>query len=314
MKILIVGASGFIGFHVCKLLLSFNYDIVALTRNPRTFDSLSVRYKKLIILDESCQDTFAYLDNIDVVIYASGIAHVQSELSNHIISLVLNVNLSKPLLYAQKCLKHKVKKFIFISSAKVHGEISTTKNPFYVDSPLNPCNLYSISKQLCEESLHSLFMNQESNLAIVRVPLVYGPNSKGNIRKFINIASLGFPLPIGSLDMNLRSYISIYNLCDFLIAVINYRYSFNHAFLIADKKPLSTKEFVEKIILSNNIKLKTFSFPPFLLRVLLILLNKKLMFEKLCHSFVVNSSYAENFFNWVPPLSFEESLQFNYDD
>lgn len=103
--------------------------------------------------------------------------------------------------------------FVFVSSAKVLGEVCP--QPAGEDALRLPLGAYAESKALAEERLGAAYQRHRLPLAIVRPPLVYGPGARGSFRLLLRCLARGVPLPLANAG-GARSIISVANLADAL--------------------------------------------------------------------------------------------------
>jgi UDP-glucose 4-epimerase len=140
----------------------------------------------------------------------AGIAHVSTDPSME--SLYYSVNRDLPIAVAQKAKKEGVKQFIFMSSMIVYGSDTNIT----ADTKPNPANFYGKSKLEAEEALLAL-ADDTFTVTIIRTPMVYGQNCKGNFSRLIKLAQKA---PIFPDFDNKRSMIYIDNLCAFILRCI----------------------------------------------------------------------------------------------
>ena len=103
----------------------------------------------------------------------------------------------------------KCRGFVFVSSAKVLGEICEV--PVAEDAPRAPVGAYAESKALAEERLLAAQQRGGPPLVIVRPPLVYGAGVRGSFRLLLRCLARGVPLPLADAE-GLRSMVSVTNL------------------------------------------------------------------------------------------------------
>ncbi len=155
-------------------------------------------------------------DGYDTVVHVAGIAHVSRNPKYE--GLYYKVNRDLSIAVAQKAKDENVKQFIFMSSIIVYGDDTDITNEIPIDRATKPvpANFYGKSKLEAEYQIY-LMQSSDFHVAIVRCPVVYGPNCKGNFVKLIKMAKLLFLIP----DINnTRSMIFIDNLCAFLSLII----------------------------------------------------------------------------------------------
>lgn len=145
-----------------------------------------------------------------------GIAHVSTDSSME--AQYYAVNRDLPIAIAKKAKEAGVRHFVFFSSMIIYGTDKTIGNDFIIDEDTipNPENFYGKSKLEAEQELFKL---QDDNfiVAILRIPMVYGPGCKGNFSQLLKVAKKS---PICPQIQNKRSMIYVDNLCEFLKIVI----------------------------------------------------------------------------------------------
>ena len=152
----------------------------------------------------------------DVVYHVAGIAHVNAKASME--ALYYKVNRDLTIEVAQIAKKAGVKQFIFMSSMIVFHESRSLK-PEMITSDTLPCpnGFYGDSKLQAEKGLHELECDT-FKVCILRPPMIYGPNSKGNFPRLIKLAA---KTPIFPDFHNQRSMLYIDNLAEFVLQAVN---------------------------------------------------------------------------------------------
>ena len=95
--------------------------------------------------------------------------------------------------------KSGVKRFLFLSSTKVNGEITRHGQPFKLDDLPVPDNPYGLSKYEAEQGLLALAQEIGMEVVIIRPPLVYGPGVKVNFAYMMKWMVKPMPLPFGAI-------------------------------------------------------------------------------------------------------------------
>ncbi len=300
MNILITGATGFVARYVSLHLCHSGFNVSTFSRKPfygpPTITSI---HGDLVY---SLNDLGPVLKGIDCIIHLEGLAHVMTSTPSHLaFRCFREVNVDRTLILASAAAAYGVKKFVFVSTIKVHGESTTFDNPFTsADVALSPVNPYSISKLEAELKLKELSAAKGLNLLIVRPPLIYGPGVKGNLRQLLKLISSGVPLPFGSLTNNRRSMISLNNFSCFLKRLL-WSSLANEVLLISDGQDVSTFYLVNLLCMHLGVKPALYPFPPVLLSAVLSSLGKKSLYNRLCGSLVIDPSHTFSKLNWFPP-------------
>ena len=151
----------------------------------------------------------------DCVFHVAGIAHSDSgKISEEKAKLYYAVNTNLTIETAKKAKADGVKQFIFMSSAIVYGDsapIGKTK-VITKDTPVDPANCYGDSKVQAENGIRPLG-DDGFKVVILRPPMIYGRDSKGN---YPLLAKLALKMPIFPYVKNERSMLYIENLCEFV--------------------------------------------------------------------------------------------------
>ena len=299
-KILVTGGSGFVGTALLKHS-SFSSALVI----GRTKPSSDNDYVKISL--DAATDYSVLLKGVDVIIHLAARAHVMDDKSNNPLEEFRSINTHATLNLAAQAAKIGVKRFIFVSTAKVLGEKTSQSIRFTAFDSLCPQDPYSVSKAEAEMGLQKIAQKSSMDLVIIRPPLVYGPEVKGNFEKLIRLTSLKVPLPLESIN-NRRSMVSVDNLVDLISKCITAKNAENQVFMVSDDHDLSTPELIRMICLSKGINSKMFSFPPILLELFLKCLGKGQVYERLCGSMQVDITHTKTQMKWEPITSPEKSF------
>ena len=153
----------------------------------------------------------------DVVFHVAGIVHQKEKPGMK--NLYLSVNRDLAVEVAKKAKKSGIKQFIFMSSMTVYGLEGKIDELVIINknTPCNPNSFYGKSKLEAENRIMELGDSRFS-VAIIRAPMVYGPNCPGNYRFLRKYARMIRVLP----DLkNQRSMIFIDNLTEFIRLLID---------------------------------------------------------------------------------------------
>jgi nucleoside-diphosphate-sugar epimerase len=304
-KILITGATGFIGRELLQQLIAKKYtNITALVR--RQSQEVPSEVAQVIINSDVTWADTPFPEGVTTLIHLAGRAHVLKEISSSPLDLYRADNVEYTLNLARKALVAGVKRFIFISSIGVNGS-STTNTPFDESSTPAPKADYAVSKWEAEQGLHDLLKGSDMELVIVRPPLVYAGNAPGNFRRLLKLVATGLPLPLGSVD-NRRSMVSLGSLVDFISLCVEHPAAANETFLISDGVDLSTPQIIERLAEGMGKRILLLAIPPGLMRWGARMAGMGGAFEQLCGSLVVDSSKARNLLGWREPLGVDQAL------
>lgn len=274
-RLLITGASGFIG---TQMVSTWQKDFEIFTTKLRTSNVDSVE-----------------LDNVDSVVFLTGIAHQSKETPS---SLYFEVNTDLAVTFAKKAKNKGVRQFIYFSSAKVYGEFGS----FNESSKCNPMDSYGQSKLKAEQAL-TLLSDSSFKVMIIRPPLIVGPSAKGNLIKLMKLVEKGWPLPFGKIN-NKRSMIGIDNLLLFTKMAIekNAKGIYN----IAEKTDISTSSLVRMIGRKLDVKLNLFAIPLMIRKVLFSITPSKM--NRLFGDFSLDCNDSFSRIGFTPEGSIENAI------
>ena len=320
-KILVTGATGFIGRNLCAFLKEKGYSVRAAVRNSMRDIAGVDEYMQVGDIDQTT-DWHQALDGVNAVIHLAARVHIMDDKANDPIEAFRKVNVLGTELLAQLAAKAGVKRFIFISSVKVNGEKTEgrgqraegrgkegeLKEAFSERDVPEPQDAYGISKLEAENVLKKIADETNLQIVILRIPLVYGPGVKANFKNLIKIASAGLPLPFKGIR-NLRSFLYLGNLTHAVIACIDHPKAAGETFMISDGEDISTPELINKIAFALNKKPVLFPFNLKILRAFCKIIGKSEELEKLTGSFLVDSSKIRNLLGWKAPFTMEEGLK-----
>lgn len=302
MKILVTGANGFLGSAVTQKLTNENVQIVRAVRDGGPDD---------VSIGDINDDTDWGVDliGVDCIVHCAARVHVMSEVSLESLFEFRQVNVGGTLNLARQAAEAGVPRFVFISSIKVNGESTHPGHPFTADQIPAPIDPYGVSKYEAEIGLMALSEKSGMEIVIIRPPLVYGPGVKANFLSMMNWLWRGFPLPLGSLRKNRRSFIFIDNLVSVIIACINHPAASNQIFLVSDDEDLTTSGLLERMALALGRPSRLIALPSTLIILLSKLVGKPDIALRLCGSLQVDIKKAKDLLGWSPPFSVDEGLR-----
>lgn len=216
------------------------------------------------------------------------------------------INTNVTLELAKKAAQAGIKRFIFISSIGVNGNVNI--RPFTAEDQPNPAEPYALSKWEAEQGLWQIQQETGMDVVIIRPPLVYGPGAPGNFGSLVRWVKKGVPLPLGAIH-NKRSLVGIDNLVDLIIRCIDHPAAANQVFLAGDGEDLSTTELLRGVGEAMGKPARLIPVPAGLLQLGATLLGKKAMAQRLLGSLQVDISKTCEMLDWKPPYTVQEGLR-----
>lgn len=302
-KVLITGANGFIGKELCLSLHKMGYEVIGGVRKDFAMPGI-----KIINVGEINKDTEwgPTLQGVEIVVHLASRVHIMQDKNPNPLEAYREVNVEGTAKLAKACCKAGVKKFIFLSSIKVNGE---GKDQPYVEEDIpSPADYYGVSKWEAEKILQKIFSSSEVDFTIIRPPLVYGPEVKANFHQLIKAVNYQLPLPLKRVQ-NMRSFIFIGNLINAINKVIQSEQKSRATYLISDGEDCSTSQLISKMSHILGRPCRLFAFPPNLLDLLLKILRKGQMGQRLFSSLTVSNQKFKKDLDWTPPYTLDEGLR-----
>lgn len=304
LKVLVTGASGFVGEAVVfRLLVDKKFYPIAAARNATRLHGLC----PVQPFDLIHTKVLPVLDDVQVVIHAAARVHVMNETAVDALAEFRKVNVEGTLRLAQRSAASGVKRFIFISSIKVNGESTQPGKPFTADDCPNPLDPYGVSKHEAEEALKQLGRDTGMEVVIIRPPLVYGPGVKANFLNMLSWLKKGIPLPLGAIH-NQRSMVAIANLVSLIVICIDHPAAANQTFLVSDGEDLSTTQLLRRLSRALGKPARLLPLPEWLLRLAALMLGKQAVAQRLCGSLQVDISKNRELLGWTPPINMEKTM------
>ena len=227
MKIIITGATGFVGSNLSKYLED----------KGNVVGKLSLR-KSDWILNK----------NADVIIHLAGKAHDTANTSADDEYFKVNRDLTIQLF--EEFLNSEIRDFIYFSSVKATAD--TIEGILDENHPSDPKTPYGKSKLEAENYLLSKQLRENKRLFIIRPCMIHGPGNKGNLNLLYKVVEKGIPWPLADFD-NQRSFLSIDNLNFLIERIISDQNMTSGIYNFSDDKALSTNDLV-KIIANTSGK------------------------------------------------------------
>jgi len=263
MDVLVTGGAGFIGSHLVKSLVGKGWDVVVLDdfssgkmKNlERLKGSGSLKTVKGDIRDRKVVGEV--LDGVDAVFHLAAFVDPAGSVEKPLETNDINVNGTLNVL--DGCVKNRVGKFIFVSSAGVYGDGNPL--PLRETHDLRPVSPYTASKISGEYYCKMFFDCYGVSSVILRFFNVYGPGQGANqyagvITKFVNSGLRGEPLTIYGDGTQTRDFINVEDVVAALLKALDFKSSRTEVFNVCTGKPVSINDLASLVreVLGKNLE------------------------------------------------------------
>lgn len=299
--ILITGANGFIGSSLYLEAIRRGSFVRCAKRSGNTF---CVDKHAYVVGDiNHLTDWREALLGCTSVVHCAAQIHATNSSNQANLEAFRLINVEGTLNLARQAALFGIKRFVFVSSIKVNGGATRLGIPFTSEDLPAPEDAYAISKAEAEQGLLLLAKESGMDVVIIRPPLVYGYGVKGNFSSLIRLVARRFPIPLGAVQNNRRSFLAIDNLVDFIFTCIVHPKAANEIFLVSDGADLSTSELLSMIGHALNRPPLLLNVPVVCLVFVATLLGKKAEAERLLGNLQLDTSHTYRKLGWKPPIS-----------
>lgn len=307
MSILVTGGNGFVGSALCREAVARGRSVRAAVRTPGSAGP-AVPEAVVPTLDAHSDWTQA-LQGCEAVIHTAARVHVMDESASDPLSEFRRVNVEGSLQLARQAARQGVRRFVFVSSIKVNGELTLADRPFTAQDTPAPQDAYGVSKAEAEQGLREIARESGMQLAIVRPPLVYGPGVKANFASLMRAIQRGLPLPLGAAGENRRSLVALDNLVDLLLTCAEHPAAAGETFLVSDGEDLSTAELCRRMGTALGKPARLLPVPTALLHWGATALGRGAVAQRLLGHLQVDISHTRRTLAWSPPIGVDEGLR-----
>lgn len=313
-KVLVTGATGFVGQLLCRNLLDSGIEVLAAARQRRPEIEFAGHPFTQIEVGEIRGDTdwSAALAGVETVFHLAARVHVMRETADDAMAEFRRVNVLGTLHLARCAAACGAKRLVYVSSIGVNGTQTTGLQHFSELDPPSPQGDYAVSKREAEQALHQVMQDTGLEIVIVRPPLVYGKGAPGNFEQMVKVLKLGLPLPFASVA-NLRDFIYVENLVDALRVCATHPAAVGQTYLVSDGEDISTPNLLRQLGAAMGHPVHLFPCPPALLKLAGCLTGRSDQIERLSSSLRVDSGKIRRELNWTPPYTLEQGLRATAD-
>lgn len=334
MKVLVTGASGFVGGYAVRALRDAGHKVTACSRSR--VEMPGIFYAPAPELGPGA-DWAAALTSIDAIVHLAGRAAVDGSGKAVVEDEYRTVNVEATRALAKQAAKAGVKHFVLMSS--LHAVAADSDERLSEQTEPHPVSAYGRSKLAAEKAIQEELRTSGCAWTILRPPLVYGFGNQANFGLLLKLVKTRVPLPLASVR-NRRNFIYVENLVDLIATCLGNPQAFGKIYLPSDGEDVSTPELIRAIARANagveqgawsrerggqgggsgrgretrhtphatRHSARLFHFPPSLLQAAGRLPGLGAL-RKLTSSLYVDSEPLRRDLGWTPPFTMDEGLR-----
>ncbi|MBN2067705.1 MAG: GDP-mannose 4,6-dehydratase [Candidatus Diapherotrites archaeon] len=307
-RVLVTGASGFIGSHLTEALLNNGAEVSVFIKwdssagsRPHIMDNLEPikgKLKNVLKGDISSEDTMKSIkaNNPEVILHLAAEAYVNYIFDHPAEVLKANLLGTLNVLHAAMDLKE-LKQVVCTSSSEVYGTAQTDS----IDElhPMNPTSPYAASKAAADRYCYSYWKTYGLPIAIIRPFNTYGPRHTYDvIPKFIELALKNEPLTVYGTGEQSRDFTYVSDMVEAFMLMASRKEAVGKAVNFGNGKDYSINFIAEKVKELSGSKSKIVHVE-----------QRKAEVQRL----ICNYGLAKKLFGWQPKVSIEEGLKKNIE-
>jgi nucleoside-diphosphate-sugar epimerase len=304
IRVLLTGVTGLVGSALAAALAESGHAVRAALRTDRPPPPGCAESVLVGDIGPDTDWTIALRD-VDQVVHAAARVHVRGDESMNA-ELYMQTNAHGTQRLAAAAADAGVSRFVLLSTVKVNGE-ETTGHAYTPSDEPRPRDGYAMSKWVAEQLLTQLAARSAMQAVIVRAPLVYGPGVRANFLRLLRWVDRERLLPLAAIR-NQRSLVSVWNLCDLLLHVLEHPAAAGRTWMVSDGRDVSTPDLVRYLASAMGRRARLLHVPVPLLLLAGGLLGNGAEMRRLCGSLTVDIAQTRERLSWSPPLSMDEAL------
>jgi nucleoside-diphosphate-sugar epimerase len=277
-RVLVTGASGFIGQALVEEFTTGGHRVRAAMRQPADIFSRSVEVVAVSDLTRPVEWRFL-LKDIDTVVHLAGIAFAGPGIADETYDRVNRLATAE---LASAARAAGIRRLVFVSSIRAQCGPVSDRTLTEADQP-QPTDAYGKSKLAAEDAVRA----SDVPFTIFRPVLVYGPSVKGNLARLLQFAQSPWPLPFGGFH-NRRSLLSRQNLISAIYLALVSPATIGETYIAADPSPLTLAEIIAAMRAGADRSPGLVPVPPALIAMALKAMRRTDEWERLGGEMVVD--------------------------
>jgi nucleoside-diphosphate-sugar epimerase len=316
MRVLVTGASGFVGQALVRRLIAAGISVRATSRHE-PFPGIAPVEWRCVSDAAPVRAWHEALAGCDAVIHLAALAHQIGRESRGRSAEFRRVNVELTRIVARASVTAGVKRVVFLSS--IAAMCSHSEQRVDESCRCEPEDDYGRSKLEAERALESELSGGAVDWCVLRAPLIYGPGNPGNMARLLRLTDSGLPLPLGAIR-NQRSFIFVDNLIDAIVTVVTHASAIRATYLVGDDSDFSTPQLVRALAAAREQRVRLVAVPVAVLKLIgqlgdlagrLLRINAGIdsySVDRLTGSLPVSSARFRSAFSWRPPVDVHSAI------
>ncbi len=296
-RVLVTGASGFIGRALVEELSVAGHRVRAAMRQPADVFRREVEVVAVSDLTRPVEWRLL-LKDMDTVVHLAGIAHAGKGTAEQTYDRINRLATAELAAAARAA---GIRRLVFISSIRAQSG-PTGNHPLTEADPPQPTDAYGRSKLAAEAAIRAA----EVPFTILRPVLVYGAGVKGNLARLMQLARSPWPLPFGSFT-NRHSLLARQNLIAAIRLALDAPVTIGETYVVADPIPLSLVEIIAALRAGQARSPLLVPVPPALIAMALKALHQTDVWDRLGGELVADPKRLL-LAGWLPPVDTRAGL------
>jgi nucleoside-diphosphate-sugar epimerase len=305
LRVLVTGATGFVGAALCRHLAARGHVVRAAVRSADRVDPDAGSRCAVGEIGPGT-DWRQALAGCNAIAHLAARVHVMHDSAADPLAEFRTVNVEGTRKLIEHAAEAGVRSIVYASTIKVNGVVSPGRGFVETDPPA-PADPYAISKWEAEQLVADRCARAGIGFTIVRPPLVYGPGVKANFLRLMRTVDQGLPVPLGAIH-NRRSLIYVRNLADVLARCLEVPAAGGKTYLVSDGDDVSTPELIRRVAAALGKPARLIGVPPPLLRVAARLVGRAAEYDRLVGDLAIDSSAIRRELGWEPPFGMVQAL------
>lgn len=295
MRILVTGASGFVGRVLAPALAAAGHAVVVPPRHEADLaDPAGYR---------------PFIEGADAVVHLAAYNPPRWRVRRGDRARFAALNVGATAALGRMALQAGVRSFVFLSSARVYG---IQDMPFYrEDIPPRPADPYGASKWQAEQGLHEIYAAASRQLLILRAPVIYGPGRGGVLGLVERFARYGLPFPAPYARVP-KSVLHAGNLASALRTALERPVPLSDTFNICDGAPATLGDLGMAMAAHHGRRFHTVPLPRILAHYLAVLPVLGPAAAHLAAPCVLDCGRFAEATGWEAPVSTCDAVAFSF--